>query len=256
MQIPGVLGLVFSLLLTNGQINMEVNNELYAFMEAIRQQENAGGDYQKEHTPTQTMTSTGLQTVQAQGGYGILDINWPVWSEQAGYAGADWRIPVIQDIVAGSKLQEYYNKYGSWDLVAVAWYGGPGAADKAVAEGIASVGNTQNIEGFGPDMQTYVNKVMNTYNTEKEKPQKDLGLQAYAELRNKDKFFTTAYNPQGEMLDAPTNNIMSLNSADYTLTNREVVPANDQISKYAAEIIDELTPNRKDIAFEMPERVI
>ena len=64
---------------------MEVNNELYAFMEAIRQQENAGGDYQKEHTPTQTMTNNGLQTVQAQGAYGILDINWPVWSEQAGY---------------------------------------------------------------------------------------------------------------------------------------------------------------------------
>ena len=256
MLTQGVLGLLFFLLLTNGHNNMEVNNELYSFMEAIRQQENAGGDYLKLHTPTTTMTNDGLKTVQAYGAYGILDINWPEWAKQAGYEGADWRIPVIQDIVAGNKIQDYYNKYGSWELVAIAWYGGPGAADTAVEEGMESVMHIKNIEGFGPDIKTYVDKVMNVYNTEKDKPQKDLGLQAYAELRNKDKFFTTAYNSQGEILDAPNNNIMKLSSLDYTLTNREVVPANDQISKYAAEIIDELTPNRKDIAFEMPEGVI
>ena len=55
------------------------------------------------------------------------------------------------------------------------------------------------------------------------------------------------------MLEAPNNNIMKLSSQDYTLTNREVEPANDEIAKYGAEIIDELTPNRKDIAFEIPE---
>ena len=104
---------------------MEDNNELFAFMESIRQQENAGGDYLKEHKPTYTMTEQGLKLVQARGAYGILDINWDAWSKQAGYEGADWRIPVIQDIVAANKLTEYFNTYGSWDLVAVAWYGGP-----------------------------------------------------------------------------------------------------------------------------------
>ena len=61
------------------------NNELYAFMEAVRQQENAGGDYLKKHRKTQTMTNNGLQTVQAYGAYGILDINWDAWAKQAGY---------------------------------------------------------------------------------------------------------------------------------------------------------------------------
>jgi len=253
MLIQGVLGLLCSILLTNAQINMVENNELYAFMEAVRQQENAGGDYLKKHKKTQTMTNNGLQTVQAYGAYGILDINWDAWAKQAGYEGADWRIPVIQDIVAANKIQEYHNNYGSWDLVAVAWYGGPGKADIAMNSGMDAVGDIENLEGFGPNIKTYVNKVMNTYESEKDKPQPDMNIQAYAELRNKDSFFTTAYNPQGEILDAPNNNIMKLSSPDYTSLNREVVPQNDKIAKYGAEIIDALTPNRKDIAFELPE---
>jgi len=235
------LGLVFSLLLTNAQINMEDNNELFAFMEAIRQQENAGGDYLKEHKPTYTMTEQGLKLVQARGAYGILDINWDAWSKQAGYEGADWRIPVIQDIVAANKLTEYFNTYGSWDLVAVAWYGGKGAADEAVAGGMEAVADIGNIEEFGPDIQTYTNSVMDKYSKELENPQPNVDVQTYAEMRNKDKFFT------------PNNNVMKLSSPDYTLLNREVVPANDEIAKYGAEIIDALTPNRKDIAFEVPE---
>jgi len=247
------LGLVFSLLLTNAQINMEDNNELFAFMESIRQQENAGGDYLKEHKSTYTMTEQGLKLVQARGAYGILDINWDAWSKQAGYEGADWRIPVIQDIVAANKLTEYFNTYGSWDLVAVAWYGGPGAADDAVAGGMEAVADIGNIEEFGPDIQTYTNSVMDMYSKELEKPQPNVNVQTYAEMRNKDKFFSNAYNPKGEILDAPNNNVMKLSSPDYTLLNREVVPADDTIAKYGAEIISELTPNRKDIAFEVPE---
>ena len=94
---------------------------------------------------------------------------------------------------------------------------------------------------------------MNVYEVEKEKPQSNRNIQSYAELRNQDKFFTTAYNPKGEILDAPNNTIVKVDSPDYTRLNREVVPSNDKIAKYGAEIVDALTPKRKNIAFEMPE---
>ena len=230
---------------------MVENKELFAFMDAIRKQENAGGDYLKEHKPTITQTETGTQQVQALGAYGILDINWDVWSKQAGYAGADWRIPVIQDIVAANKIQEYYNKYGSWDLVAVAWYGGPGKANIAMEFGIDAVGDLKNMEDFGPDIKTYVNQVMSQYDVSLEKPQPNVSVQAYAEQRNQDKFFTTAYNPAGEIIDMPSESLMKLNSSDITQTNRELIPANDQIAKYGAEILAALTPDRPELNINM-----
>ena len=105
----------------------------------------------------------------------------------------------------------------------------------------------------GSGKTTTTKKFIEKYSKELEKPQPNVNVQTYAEMRNKDKFFTNAYNPKGEILDAPNNNVMKLSSPDYTLLNREVVPANDEIAKYGAEIIDALTPNRKDIAFEVPE---
>lgn len=226
---------------------MVENQELFAFMDAIRKQENAGGDYLKEHKPTITQTETGTQQVQALGAYGILDINWDVWSKQAGYAGADWRIPVIQDIVAANKIQEYYNEFGSWELVAVAWYGGPGKARTAQNQGMDAIGDLKNMEDFGPDIKTYVNQVMSQYNVSLEKPQPNLSVEAYAQQRNQDKFFTTAYNPAGEIIDMPPESLMKLNSNDITQTNRELIPANQDIAKYGAEILAALTPDRPEL---------
>ena len=122
-------------------------------MEAIKQQENAGGNYTLKHKPTTILDFYGNPLeVQALGAYGILDVNWDVWAAEAGYKGADWQIPEMQDIVAAYKMTEYFNKNGTWDMVAVAWYGGPGKANKAAAEGIDSVGDIGNLEGFGPNM--------------------------------------------------------------------------------------------------------
>lgn len=210
-------------------------------------QENAGGDYLKEHKPTYTNTETGVQKVQALGAYGILDINWNSWSKQAGYAGADWRIPQIQDIVAANKLQEYYNTFGSWELVAVAWYGGPGKAKIAMESGMDAIGDLKNMESFGPDIKTYVNEVMNQYAQSLKKPLPKMSVKAYVEQRNQDKLFTTAYNPEGEIIDLPANNIMKLNSNNVLDTNRELIPANDEIAKYGAEILAALTPDRPQL---------
>lgn len=227
------------------------NTELFAFMDAIRKQENAGGDYLLEHKPTFTNTEQGVKKVQALGAYGILDINWDVWSKQAGYEGADWRIPQIQDIVAANKLAEYYNNYGSWDLVAVAWYGGPGKAKTAMESGIDAVGDLGNMEDFGPDIKTYVNNVISQYNESLKKPQPNVSVDAYVEQRNQDKFFTTAYNPRGEIMDLPNQSIMKLSSDDVTQTDRELIPANDQIAKYGAEILAALTPDRPELNINM-----
>tara|TARA_R110000772_G_scaffold125352_1_gene232027 strand:+ start:89 stop:298 length:210 start_codon:yes stop_codon:yes gene_type:complete len=65
--------------------------ELVSFMEATKEQENAGGNYLLKHKPTKMVGFDGqLIDVQALGAYGILDVNWDKWSKQAGYEGADW----------------------------------------------------------------------------------------------------------------------------------------------------------------------
>ena len=54
-----------------------MSQELVAFMESIKSQENAGGDYLLEHKPTVIKGYDGNPVqVQALGAYGILDINW------------------------------------------------------------------------------------------------------------------------------------------------------------------------------------
>ena len=71
--------------------------------------------------------------VQALGGYGILDINFEKWAKQAGLedfsmADEDWKDPKAQDTIAKYKLQEYFNKFGSWEAVSVAWFAGENKA--------------------------------------------------------------------------------------------------------------------------------
>ena len=101
-------------------------NLIGMYLEALKQKESSG-NYQVLHNPsTITDANTGKPIrVQALGAYGILDINWDIWSKQAGLDGADWHDPKAQDIVARYKVQEYFNKYNSWDLVSIAWFAGP-----------------------------------------------------------------------------------------------------------------------------------
>jgi len=107
------------------------------YLEALKMQESSG-NYQAQHKPeviTDIVTGKKIR-VQAIGAYGILDINWTgtktqkSWAKQAGYSGADWHDPVAQDAVAKYKVQEYFNKYGSWDAVSVAWFAGPKVKQK------------------------------------------------------------------------------------------------------------------------------
>jgi len=139
------------------------------YLEALKMQESSG-NYQAQHTPeviTDIVTGKKIR-VQAVGAYGILDINWTgtktqkSWAEQAGYSGADWHDPIAQDAVARYKVQEYFNKYGSWDAVSVAWFSGEGNANKLVKNGTidysASDANGQTIENYVDQMNKKISE--------------------------------------------------------------------------------------------------
>ena len=99
------------------------------YIEALKMQESSG-DYQVLHTPSVIEDAyTGKPVrVQGLGAYGILDINWKKWAKEAGLEGADWHDPVAQDTVARFKVQQYFNRFNSWDAVSVAWFAGPNKA--------------------------------------------------------------------------------------------------------------------------------
>ena len=139
------------------------------YLEALKMQESSG-NYQAQHKPeviTDIVTGKKIR-VQAIGAYGILDINWTgtktqkSWAEQAGYSGADWHDPVAQDAVAKYKVQEYFNKYSSWDAVSVAWFSGEGNANKLVKNGTIDYSqadaNGQTIENYVDQMNTKISE--------------------------------------------------------------------------------------------------
>lgn len=105
----------------------------------------------------------------AQGRYQIMSGIIPGWAAEAGYGGITTQqflaSPEVQDAIAAHKMSQYYDRYdGSWELVAAAWFGGIGAADKARAQGIgatASINDSGNQPGSGINVPTYIQRVIN-----------------------------------------------------------------------------------------------
>jgi P-type conjugative transfer protein TrbL len=88
------------------------------FMEAIKQVE-SGGDY---YLPS--------NDGYGYGAYQISYANWNNWCVEAGISvPAEWT-PENQDTVARCVMLEYYQEYGNWHDVAVAWNGGGGAVGR------------------------------------------------------------------------------------------------------------------------------
>ena len=96
---------------------------------------------------------------RALGAYQIMEANWASWAKSAGIPGADWRDPAAQDKVARHQMLRYFNTYGSWDLVAIAWFAGPGNAAKAKRYGLDAVGGLQDV--LGTSVKKYV-QMMNS----------------------------------------------------------------------------------------------
>lgn len=101
--------------------------------------------------------------VQALGGYGILDINFEKWAKQAGLkdfsmADEDWKDPVAQDTIAKYKVQEYFNKFNSWDAVSVAWFAGENKAKELLREGTIDYDKA---DSNGTTIKQYVDSMNN-----------------------------------------------------------------------------------------------
>lgn len=133
------------------------------YMEALKQRESSG-DYQVLHAVSTIKDSVTGKPVKVQGlgAYGVLDINWygtetqQSWAEQAGLKGHDWHDPDAQDAVVKHKLEEYFNRFGSWDLVSVAWFSGPNDAKKLKDTGTMDFNKSDN---QGMNVQGYIDSM-------------------------------------------------------------------------------------------------
>jgi hypothetical protein len=122
-------------------------DQLDSFMAAIRQME-SGGNYT-------AIGPGGLGT--AKGAYQFID---DTWNNYGGYSRADQAPPEVQDQHARELMTSYYNQFGSWDLVAVAWHAGPQTAAN-VSEG----GSLAGIGDVNIGTQGYVNNVMSVFSS-------------------------------------------------------------------------------------------
>ena len=121
------------------------------FMAAISGQE-SGGNYRARNP-----------TSGAMGKYQIMPGNLggsrSGWDYEA--LGRDISVnqfmssPQLQEQIAQYKLRQYYNKYGPAGA-AIAWYAGPGAAQKFIASGRTS----RNPEGNYPSVDSYMNSIL------------------------------------------------------------------------------------------------
>lgn len=106
---------------------------------------------------------------RALGRWQIMSANWGPWSREAGLGShADWRDPKNQEAVARFKMGQYWSRYKNWDLVAVAWFGGPGAANKAERNGISSLGGTADV--LGTTVPSYVKKYRSVWDPDSSAP--------------------------------------------------------------------------------------
>ncbi len=128
-------------------------HNLDAFMFAMGVQE-SGGNYNAENGRT-----------GASGKFQILPDNWGPWSQE--YLQATGQAPQTldpgnpnnQEAVAAFKMNQYYEKYGSWEDVASMWYSGR-PFSQVVAEGWAD--NKQG-NGNEPSVREYVNSVISKF---------------------------------------------------------------------------------------------
>lgn len=134
--------------------------QLRSFMEALGQAESGGWEDQYAAIGEDRGSRYGI----ARGKYQIMSEIWPHWAREAGYADANWRDPKAQEAVAAFKMNQYYERYGSWALVAVAWFAGEQAAKTARDQGIDSLAALHDGGNKGPErglnVPGYVAKVI------------------------------------------------------------------------------------------------
>lgn len=93
-----------------------------SFMESLGIQE-SGGRTTDENGKIVTGVDTGGGQGTAKGKYQMLDSNWTAWLAEAGLPASTPRTEANEDMVARKKIERLYNQYGSWEDVALSWYG-------------------------------------------------------------------------------------------------------------------------------------
>lgn len=121
---------------------------LGTFMAAIRRLES--GSFAGNYNATGRM----VRGDHAVGAYQIMSRYWDTWAAEAGIPGANWRNPQAQDRVAAHRMQRYFEAFGDWDLVALAWYAGTGSVRTVLERGYDGPGSIQN-----PHIRQYVQEI-------------------------------------------------------------------------------------------------
>lgn len=116
--------------------------EIDAFMAAISGQE-SGGDYNISNRDS-----------GAHGKYQIMPANWGPWATRAGLGPNAPQTPQNQETVARRIMLDYYQQFGNWRDVAIAWYAGPGAVG-------GSRGNAS--QGAYPSINEYADTIMDRF---------------------------------------------------------------------------------------------
>lgn len=122
--------------------------DLAHFMAGIRQVESgdARGNYSHRQKPQ--------NGIKADGAYGFSD--WRRQATAVGYGAANIRDTEAQDRVAASTFRDLYQRLGSWELVALAWFTNEKTADQARMGGYSKVAQITN-----PRVKEYVQSVVN-----------------------------------------------------------------------------------------------
>ena len=130
---------------------MDGNEGLRDFLMTIKRVE--GGEYGN--------TGQVEEGVTPFGAYGMLTETWDSWAAAAGVAGHDKYDPDAQDYVAAFWAQKLFQRYGDWDMVAMAWFAGAEQTDRAVQSG----------EGAGWFKHDATKKFFSKFKVEQEKEQ-------------------------------------------------------------------------------------
>jgi len=128
------------------QNRMAPSSQVESFMASIRR--NTSGTYEGNYG----------DRGQGVGAYDIKPQNWRAYALAAGLPNANWRDPRAQDAVARAKMQRDFERYGNWQLVAVAWYAGTEAADAVQQRGKVDDASIRRV--LGADTADYVSDVV------------------------------------------------------------------------------------------------
>ena len=215
-------------------------NAIDVFLVSLREKESSNR-YDLLHKPGVIPDSvTGKPVrVQALGAYGILDINWDVWSKQAGLEGAEWLDPKAQDAVAKYKVQEYFNEFNSWELVAIAWFSGPNKSRKLMK------GQSINMEvsdNMGTRISDYVAGMNNLMTENMMKIDIDMQPVTINEI---------PYNPQAPAVTTPNEKFMTKDK--YAANLLDAMSKANNPSGQRPDIFAQFSASQRDFSTQVPE---